>query len=44
MYYPEGECPIPVIFENEIELIVIYDVDGNPFVIEKIPLGFDLSA
>lgn len=41
--WEEGECPTPTVYEQKDEPLVIYDADGNPMVIQKIKLGFDLS-
>lgn len=43
-FYPDGECPIPTFYEKKEEPIVIYDHEGNPMMVEKVKLGFDLTG
>ncbi len=43
-YFPDGECPVPTLYEKPHEPIVIYDHEGNPMVQEKVKLGFDLTG
>lgn len=42
--YEDGTCPVPQVYDQETEPVVIFDADGEPLVQEKIKMGFDLRV
>ena len=45
-YFPKGECPVPLVYEKDEDdqVAIVYDHEGNAWHRPKIKLGFDLTG
>lgn len=43
-YYEDGTCGIPMLYEPEEAIIVIYDADGYPMESNRITMGFNVGS